>query len=288
MKKASTDENILEEKIRKNYSKLTRSSKKIAEFLLSNMEDAAFFDLSRYSRKIDVSESTVIRFAKALGYDGFPKMQEDLRSWLKSQITPVKKMEKSALTNFDDIYRTVLDSDIEKINNIKEDLPYEKIQKAANMISSGKQVYIIGYRTSYPLSYLLFMFLNQVIESVNMVDMIGGSVYDQLTTWSKNDVLVALSFPRYSRVTLEISNYAKGKGCKIIALTDSVLSPIGKIADIVLPLRCDSPLFFNSLVGCLSVINCLVGGVVLRRKQRSTLQLKKRDGIFKQLKIHLE
>ena len=128
MERGRKEENLVEERIRKSYSNLTRSSKKIAEFLLSNMEDAAFFDISTYSRKINVSESTVMRFARALGYDGFPKMQEELRAWVKSQITPVKKMEKTSLGPSEDIYKKIMDADFRNLQELATGFKYERME----------------------------------------------------------------------------------------------------------------------------------------------------------------
>ena len=278
---------VIEERVRKNYNKLTKSCQKIADFLLSNMEDATFFDISEFGREVGVSESTVMRFVRGIGYDGFPKMQEDLRHRLREQITPIKKMEQSVSRRSQDIYNNILETDLENLENLKKTFKHERLEGAVNTILNARQVYIIGYRTSFPLAYLLAMFLTQIMKNTIILDMGGGEIYDRIIGLGKEDLLIAVSFPRYSRITMEIADYAKGKGCKIIGISDSVLSPIGKIADIVLTAECKCPMFFNSYVAGLSVINCISAGIALKVR-RSIPLLKKRDQVFKQLGVLLK
>jgi DNA-binding MurR/RpiR family transcriptional regulator len=278
---------FIEETVRKNYNKLTKSCQKIADFLLANMEEAAFLDIYDFGSKIGTSQSTVVRFARAIGYDGFPKMQEDLRLWLREQVIPMKKMEKSVSGKSQDIYNKIFDADFENLSSLKEEFRYEKFEDVVNTIINAKRVYVVGYRTSFPLAYLLTMYLTQVMHNVKLIDVGGGEVYDCMVDWGKSDVLIGISFLRYSRVTFEIVEYAKTKKCKIIGITDNQLSPIGKIADIVLTVRCNTPMYFNSYIAALSLINCLVGGIALRKKNAINL-LRNRDEVFKQLSILLK
>lgn len=279
---------ILEERIRSNYNELTKSCKKIAEYLLRNMEKAAFFNISDFRREIGVSETTVMRFARALGYDGFPQLQEDLRTWFKEKFTPLKKMEKSLYKPSSNMYKNILDKDIQNLNYLKEGFSYEKLGKVVNMILKAKHVYIMGYRTSYPLAYFLYMFLTHIMKNVELLDVGGGSIYDRIIQWGRDDVLVAISFSRYSRITLEIAECAKNQHCKIIGITDRLISPVGNIATYVLTAPCNSPTFFNSYTAVLSLINCLVGEISIKKGKDSIRLLRNRDNVFKQLRVLLK
>lgn len=279
--------NTIEERIRKNYNELTKSCQKVGEFLLKNMEEAAFFDISDFALEVGVSESTVIRFVRGIGYKGFPRMQEDLRTWLKERITPLGKMEKSVYKTPPDIYKDILENDIQNLNKLKKDFVYENFDEVVNTIIKSKHIYIIGYRTSFPIAYLLYMFLIEIIQNAEFLDFRGGEIYDRLIGLGRGDVLVAISFHRYSRVTSEIVKFAKSKRCKIIGITDSPLSPLGEIADIVLSVERSNPAFFNSYVACLSLINCILGGISLKKEKDAIHILKMGDQVLKQLKVHL-
>jgi DNA-binding MurR/RpiR family transcriptional regulator len=276
---------FLEESIRQNYNTLTNRCKKVAEYLLSNMENAAFTDVAHLSQGAQVSETTVIRFARAIGYDGYTDMQRDLRKWLKEKVTPQEKVERSKFKKSRDLYENVIDADIQNLNDLREKDTLDKTEEVIQRIVSCRHLYIMGYRTSYPMAVLLHMFLIQVLRPVELVDVGGGVIYDRIAAWGKEDMLVAFSLPRYSRLTLEIAEYAKRRKCALVAITDSLISPIGRISDIVLQVNSKSPSFFNSLVPCASIINCIAGGVALLKQKDSIDQLKQRDQMIKELKI---
>ncbi len=277
--------NVLEERTRSHYDTLTKSCKKVADFLLSHMEDAAFLDISHLSKEIQVSETTVIRFARAVGYDGFTGMQQDVRGWLKERVTPQERMERSKFKKSSELYESILDTDIRNLKDLRAEFFEEKIQEVVRTMARGRHTYIMGYRTSFPMASLLYMFLIQIMPQVELIDMSGGAIYDRIAGWGENDALVAFSFPRYSRITLEIGQCAKSRGCTLVGITDNPLSPLGRIADISLPVRCESPAFFNSMAACLSLINCLAGGIALIKGKDSIAQLRHRDKMIKQLRI---
>lgn len=280
--------NTIEERIRKNYNGLTKSCRRVGSFLLENMEEAAFYDLSDFGQRIGISEATVMRFVRGIGYEGFPKMQEDLRNWLREQITPLRKMEKSTFEASRPIYEAIIDNDTENLIKLKKDFSHEKMGKVVDKIIKSRCIYITGYRTSYPLAYLLYMFLTEIVRNVELVDIGGGAVYDRLIPLGKEDVLVAISFRRYSRATSEVAKFAKFRKCKIIGITDTPLSPLGEVADIALSVERSSPAFFNSYVACLCLLNCIVAGVSVKKGKDAVRNLKMGDDVLSELKVHLK
>jgi DNA-binding MurR/RpiR family transcriptional regulator len=276
---------VLEERTRQNYNTLTKRCKKVAEYLLSNMEDAAFADVAHLSGVVQVSETTVIRFARAIGYEGFTQMQKDLRTWLKEKVSPQEKMERSTFRKSQELFQRIIEADIENLHDLRKGFFADNIERVIERIVRSRHLNIMGYRTSFPMAALLHMFLIQIMPHAELVDVGGGAIYDRIAGWGKEDMLVAFSFPRYSRLTFEIAEYAKRRNCTLVAVTDTLISPIGRIADIVLQVNCKSPSFFNSLVPCTSLINCIAGGVGLLKQKGSIDQLKQRDEMIKELNI---
>lgn len=255
--------NDLMAKIQKSMSEFSKGQRLIAHFILEQYDKAAFMTASKLGATVGVSESTVVRFAMELDYDGYPDLQKALQEMIRNKLTSVQRMEvaSSRMANRD-VLQTTLNSDIDKIRLTLDGLDRDAFQGTVNVILQAKHIYIIGVRSSSALASFLGFYFNLLFDGVRLVNTAGVSeTFEQILRIDEKDVLIGISFPRYSKRTLSAMNYAKARGARVIALTDSHLSPLNRYADHVLLAKSDMASFVDSLVAPLSVINALIVAV---------------------------
>ena len=253
--------------IQENIHTFSKGQKKIANFILESYDKAAFMTASRLGKKVGVSESTVVRFAAELGYDGYPDMQKSLQKMIRNRLTSVQRIE---VTNDrlgdQDLLSMVLQSDIEKIRMTLEELDRESFEKAVDAIVSAKKIYIIGVRSSAAIAAFLHFYFNLIFENVCLVSANTASeVFESLLRVGEGDVVVGVSFPRYSSRTVQAMNFARDRGATTIAITDSEASPLAPISHYTLKARSDMASFVDSLVAPLSLVNALLVAVSQRK-----------------------
>ena len=223
-----------------NGKKLSKGHKKLAQYISTNYDKAAFMTASKLGEKVGVSESTVVRFATEMGFKGYPELQKELQQMIKSKLTAVQRMEvSSTLIGEDDAIKKVLNGDIELIRQTLESVSEEEFKKAVGMINSARKIYILGVRSSASLASFLYFYLNPVFENVVLVDTSSGSeMFEQMFRINENDVCVAISFPRYSKQTINALRFINDRGTNIIAITDSAIGETAEsvIAIILVPL----------------------------------------------------
>ncbi len=249
--------------IQENIHTFSKGQKKIANFILESYDKAAFMTASRLGKKVGVSESTVVRFAAELGYDGYPDMQKSLQKMIRNRLTSVQRIE---VTNDrlgdQDLLSMVLQSDIEKIRMTLEELDRDSFEKAVDAIVSAKKIYIIGVRSSAAIAAFLHFYFNLIFENVCLVSANTASeVFESLLRVGEGDVVVGVSFPRYSSRTVQAMNFARDRGATTVAITDSEASPLAPISHYTLKARSDMASFVDSLVAPLSLVNALLVAV---------------------------
>ena len=246
--------------IQERAGKFSKGQRQIANFITENYDKAAFLNAVKLSRVVGVSESTVVRFASMLGYDGYPGMKRALQQMVRNRLTSLQRIEVARDTmDSKDILASVLASDMDKIRITLEEVDKEAFDAAVNAMLDAKRIFIIGLRASSVLSNFMGFYLNLTRENVRVVgDTYVNEVFEQILNIGEGDVLFAISFPRYSRRTVRALRYARDRGATTIGLTDGVSSPIAGMADIKLLARSDMVSFLDSLVAPLSVINALL------------------------------
>ena len=261
--------NDLLHRIRNMSHQFSKGQKMIASFITSQYEKAAFMTAAKLGKVVDVSESTVVRFATELGYEGYPKLQKALQEIVRSKLTSVQRMEVSSnKLNEKNVLKEVLASDIERIKQTMEEIDEDSFNNIVDCLMSANTIYILGVRSSFTLANFLWFYLNFMFDNVKLISTYSSSqMSEQMFKAREGDVVVAISFPRYSRSTVKAVQYVKEKGATIITLTDSVLSPLASLADYILTARSDMISFADSLAAPLSVINALVVAVGMRKKE---------------------
>ena len=242
---------------RKHFSK---GQRRIADFITQNYDKAAFMNAEKLGRTVEVSESTVVRFASMLGYDGYPGMRRAMQEVIRNRLTSVQRIEVARdIMGSRDVLASVLASDMEKIRTTLEEVDKAAFAAAVNALLEGERIFILGLRAAAMLSSFMGFYLSLTKENVRIVnDTYVNEVFEQMLNIGPGDVLFAISFPRYSRRTVRAMGYARDQGATIIGLTDGPASPIAEMADIKLFARSDMVSYLDSLVAPLSMINALL------------------------------
>lgn len=257
--------------IQTNMNTFSKGQKLIGRFILDSYDKAAFMTASKLGKTVNVSESTVVRFAAELGYDGYPAMQKALQEMIRNKLTSIQRIEVSndRIGN-QDILSMVMQSDVEKIRMTLEEVDRDSFDRAVDAIVSARRIYILGVRSASAIASFLAFYFNLIFEDVVHIHSTSVSeVFEQLLRIGPRDVIIGISFPRYSRRTVKAMEFARDRGAQVLAITDSETSPLTAIATHTLMAKSDMASFVDSLVAPLSLVNALI--VALGRRKNSDL-----------------
>lgn len=280
--------NDLITKIQSELPSFSKGQKQIARFILEHYDKAAFMTASRLGVTVGVSESTVVRFATELGYDGYPHLQRALQEMIRNKLTSVQRMEVAGdRMGGRDVLQTVLHADTDMIRVTLDEIDRDAFQGAVDALMGAKRIYILGVRSSSALASFLGFYFNLLFENVTLVHTNSVSeIFEQVLRIGPGDVLFGISFPRYSKRTLSAMKYVRDRGARVIALTDSQLSPLARVADHVLLARSDMASFVDSLVAPLSVINALIVAVGMSRRDEIEQTFNKLERIWEEYDVY--
>ncbi|MGN1457964.1 MAG: MurR/RpiR family transcriptional regulator [Acutalibacteraceae bacterium] len=257
-------------KINDQTAKFSKGQRLIAHFITEHYDKAAFMTASKLGATVGVSESTVVRFATELGYDGYPKMQKAMQEMVRDKLTSVQRIEVTKnLIGSENILETVLNQDIEKIRRTIDETSKEDFDNAVKAISKAKTIYIFAVRSSAALASFLGYYYSLIFENVKVISTYGETeIYENLFRITSDDVFIGISFPRYSNAAIKAMNFAHRRGAKVIALTDSMVSPLVAMSDYVLIAKSDMASVVDSLVAPLSMINALIVATVVNLDEK--------------------
>ncbi len=263
---AKTEKDILL-LIRERKKGFSKGQNRIAGYVTENAEKAAFMTAAKLGQKVGVSESTVVRFALELGFEGYPEMRKALQEMIRNRLTSVQRIEVAkTVIGGRDTLAAILNSDMENILRTQSELDRGRFEAAVEALLEAGHIYILGTRTSAALSMFMGFYFNLLFENVRVLyENTAGEIFEQLMRIGPGDVFVGISYPRYSKRTVKAVRFAKERGATVLALTDSAASPIADGADICLLARSDMVSFVDSLVAPLSLINALIVAVSERK-----------------------
>ena len=254
--------------IQGKFIRLSKGQKLIAEYILKNYDKAAFMTAAKLGVSVGVSESTVVRFANELGFSGYPKLQKALQELIKNKLTTVQRLElRNDYFSDGDALKGVLKADMENIRATLEKINENVFEDVVKSIFEAKRIYIIGLRSSTALSEFLGFYLNIILQNVKVVSYGISDVFEQMINVSEGDLVIGIGFPRYAAKTIDALAFSQDRGAKVVALTDSLLSPLATKADYTLIAQSKMASFVDSLVAPLSVINALIIAVGMREKE---------------------
>lgn len=273
--------------IQGKFARLSKGQKLIAEYILKHYDKAAFMTAAKLGTSVGVSESTVVRFANQLGYEGYPELQKALQELIKNKLTTAQRIELSnEFISSNNALRGVLKSDIENIRATMEKINYDDFEGTVNSILKAKKIYIVGLRSSAALADFLGFYLNLILDNVKIVSYGISDIFEQILNIQKGDCVIGIGFPRYAVRTVETLNFGKSRGADVIAITDSVLSPLAAKADYTLIAESNMASFVDSLVAPLSVINALIISVGLREKEKISKTFTELEHIWEDYQIY--
>lgn len=274
--------------MKREYNSFSKSHKKIADYILTNYDKAAFMTAAKLGAATDISESTVVRFATHLGFEGYPEFQAALLENIKSKLTAAERMDVTiSQMPKEDILQKVLSNDMSMIKTTFENVSHEDFDKSVKAINNAKKIYILGARSCTPLAHFIGFYFNLVYDNIQVVDSGNPTaMFEQIFKITKDDVCIAISFPRYSNQTLNTLSYAHGTGAKIIAITDNERSPIAGFADYILTAKSNMASFIDSLVAPLSLINALIVACTIEKRDDVASTFENLERIWEEYNVY--
>lgn len=282
----TTNELIL--RIDEKYAKMSKGQRRLADYVRTNYDKAVFLTAAKLGETVGVSESTVVRFAIQLGYKGYPGFQRALEEMVRTRLNSIQRMEVTyGRISQSEILENVLQSDIEKIKETLSVIDHRAFNLAIDTILEAKRIYVIGIRSCAPLASFLAFYLNLLCENVTVVNTNSASeIFEQLIRINENDVIIGISFPRYSMRTLKALEFASNRKAKVITLTDSVHSPMNLYSSCNLIARSDIASIVDSLVAPLSVINALVVALCMKKQTEVISTLETLEEIWGEYQVY--
>lgn len=274
--------------IENDISKFSKGQKLIANYIINHYDKAAFLTASKLGATVGVSESTVVRFATEIGFEGYPELQRALQEMIRNRLTAVQRIEVlNSQIGTGDVLEKVMSQDIDKIRNTLEQTSKDDFKKAVDIITNAKTIYIIGVRSSAALANFLGFYFNLLFPNVKLVSTNSVSeMFENILRISQNDVIIGISFPRYSKRTVNALNYAKNQGAKVISITDSDTSPLAPYSDCLLLARSEMASFVDSLVAPLSLINALIVAIGLSKQEEVSALFAKLENIWDEYNVY--
>ena len=274
--------------LQQKASEFSKGQRRIAQYITQSYDKAAFMTANRLGKTVGVSESTVVRFAVDLGFDGYPSMQKAMQEMVLNRLTSVQRIEVANDRLGDqDAISMVLRSDMEKLRQTEETIDRTEFTAAVNAILKAKRVYILGVRSVAPLANFLGYYLNYMFNNVHVVSgFSAGEMFEKIVSVNSDDVVIAFSFPRYSSSTTKGAQYCRSAGATVIGFTDSKLSPLGQCCDHVLIAKSDMVSLVDSLVAPLSIVNALIVAIAARREKEISRTFANLERIWEEYDVY--
>ena len=278
----------ISQRIKELYNGFSKGHKKIANVILNDYDKAAYMTASNLGKLVGVSESTVVRFASEIGYEGYGEFQRAVQELVKSRLTPNQRIEvtKQRIAN-GDIVEKVMESDVTKIRYTLEKLNRDSFYQSVEAILSAKNIYVMGARSTEALAMVLEYNLSLIFDNVKFIKPTStAEVFEQMLSINENDVLIAFSFPRYSSKMISAVKYAKQNGAKTVVFTDSELSPLAEFASCLLTAQFDMASFMDSLVAPISIINAIIVEITRRKEEEITSRFDKLEKLWDEYGVY--
>ena len=288
METTETTTNELILRMEEKYSKMSKGQRRLADYVSKNYDKAVFLTAARLGETVGVSESTVVRFAIQLGYKGYPGFQKALEELVRNKLNSIQRMEVTyGRISQGEILETVLQSDIEKIKLTMAAIDQNAFELAVDTLLKARKIYVIGIRSCAPLAHFLSFYLNLICDDVTAVSTNSSSeIFEQLIRIGEEDVIIGISFPRYSMRTLKALEFASNRKAKVITLTDSVHSPMNLYSSCNLIARSDMASIVDSLVAPLSVVNALVVALCMKKQDDVITRLETLEQIWDEYQVY--
>lgn len=268
-------------------SRLSKSHRRIAEYILQHYDKAVFMTAAKLGEMVNVSESTVVRFAVALGYEGYPELQQALQELVRHRLTATQRFEMSSDISQEEVLSTVLKADMQNIRSTIDGIDNAAFLRAVQVISGAHRIYILGLRSAAPLAQFAGYYLHYIFDDVRVVAAGSTDVFEAISRIEASDVLLGISFPRYSSRTIEAMSFARSRHAQVIGLTDGPMSPLHEVADICLSMRTDMASFVDSMAAPMSVINALIVALGIQNREALNARFKQLEEVWDAYSVYM-
>ncbi|MBN1891790.1 MAG: MurR/RpiR family transcriptional regulator [Clostridiales bacterium] len=278
----------LVEQIEAEMSHMSKGQKAIARFILSDYERAAYMTAAKIGESTGVSESTVVRFTMELGYEGYPHFQKKLQEELKEKLTYLQRLNASKRYEGDaQVLKSIMQTDIENLKHTMESIDTNEFSRAVQMILAAKKIYLMGVRSSSPLSSFMHFYFTLLFDDVRHIHTSSANeVFEQILPIGPGDLMIGISFPRYSSRAIQSIKYARQRGAAVLAITDKPDSPLSDHADVALFARSEMASFVDSLTSPLSLINALIVAVGIHRREHIEQTFEALENLWEEYKVY--
>ena len=268
-------------------SRLSKSHRRIAEYILQHYDKAVFMTAAKLGEMVNVSESTVVRFAVALGYEGYPELQQALQELVRHRLTATQRFEMSSDISQEEVLSTVLKADMQNIRSTIDGIDNAAFLRAVQVISGARRIDILGLRSAAPLAQFAGYYLHYIFDDVRVVAAGSTDVFEAISRIEASDVLLGISFPRYSSRTIEAMSFARSRHAQVIGLTDGPMSPLHEVADICLSMRTDMASFVDSMAAPMSVINALIVALGIQNREALNARFKQLEEVWDAYSVYM-
>lgn len=270
-------------------TRLTASQKKVMKYILEHYEEAIFLTASKLSLKAGVSEATVVRLAQVLGYNGYPGMQKSLRENLQNRLSTVTRVQKTVkhVQGDGDVLMKIIQEDIHNLSQTLQDISVETFHQAVSEIQKAQRIFVAGLRGAHAPALVLALYLRFLKKDARLLTPGIGDVWNNIYGINPEDLVIGISFPRYTRLTVEILEYASRQGARVGAITDSPLSPLAEYADWVLPVHSQLDSFIESFTAAISIVNALLTAISIQNPDETMKALRDRETLWKAKDIYV-
>lgn len=276
--------------IKNQYNDLSKSHKMVADFILENYESAIYMTAGKIGQTLNISESTVVRFASEVGFDGYPKFQKELLATARLKMNSVDRIKATTKkVEYSSMLSDVLESDISHIRTTFNEIDHDVFEQVVDELINANKIYILGVRSCFALANFIGFYFSLIFDNVKVIEKASSTeILEQIIHAKTDDVILGISFPRYSRRTINAMKYAKENGIKVIALTDCLSSPLGENADLTLVAKSDMAGIADSLVAPLSVINALIACISRKKAKETEKTLGNLEKIWEKHRVYSE
>lgn len=266
--------------------RLSKGQRRICDYILEHYDKAAFMTAAKLGEATGVSESTIVRFAIAMGYEGYPQLQQGIQEMVRNRLTNVQRMEISPDMDVRQLINAIFKSDMTNIRELYENIDMDTFAKVKQALLSARRIYVIGLRAASPIAQFFGYYLNYIFDNIHLITQGGSEVREQLARVQPGDVIFGMSFPRYSNRTIESMRFAKSLGATTISITDSTSSPLKLLSDLCLIAHSNMASFVDSMVAPLSLLNALIVALSMEKKEEVSRYFEKLEIIWDDTAIY--
>ncbi len=272
-----------------NRIQLTEAQKRAAQYIMDHYEESIFLTASKLAKKAGVSEATIVRLAQVLGFDGYPKLQQMLRANLQDRLTTVTRLEQTVknVRMDGDILSRIMQEDIRNLSETLRDISLETFHQAVTDMKNARRIFVVGLRGAHAPALVLALYLRFLGKQASPVIPGYGDVWNTLDGMGADDLTIGISIPRYTKLTIDVLEYAKENGARVGAITDSFVSPLARNADWVLPVHSRLDSFIESFTAAMSLVNALLTELSVRNPEETMKALKDRELLWQKKEIYV-